>query len=305
MSNRNNIEILRAICFTKEDLVDYKNIDDQFSKDEIEFMIEFKKIYELGLNQLEKFINKLDEDGEKLKPYEITYYTKQLLNGPLSQYAKTLAKDKKYFEAIPDILGNVGNSEITTHNTTLFMGDPDSLGVPVDIYNKSPLFVQNIVTTANKLVEDMFRSSLNASMIMDNTLPIVDKASQQRYDEEKTGEWQQKSHGSYNVKDSFYRVKMKDARSMIFDIVKSVIGEEHFRIFRDRKDYNPFDSEKNNAVSSNYIFEKELNHKDKNKIFEEDIWGDVVDNRDSALNIQKNDKNTKYLLNTVEGQLGN
>ena len=44
---RNKIEILRSILFTKEDLVNYKNIDDQFSKVEIEFMIEFKKIYEL------------------------------------------------------------------------------------------------------------------------------------------------------------------------------------------------------------------------------------------------------------------
>ena len=58
---RNKIEILRSILFTKEDLVNYKNIDDQFSKVEIEFMIEFKKIYELGLNQLEKFINKLEK----------------------------------------------------------------------------------------------------------------------------------------------------------------------------------------------------------------------------------------------------
>lgn len=277
MSNRNNIEILRSICFTKEDLVNYKNIDDQFSKDEIEFMIEFKKIYELGLNQLEKFINKLDVDGVNLKPWEITYYTKQLLNGPLAQYAKQLAKDKKYFVAIPDILGNIGNNEVTTHNTTLFLGDPDSLGVPVDIYNKSPLFIQNMMTSANKLVEDMFRSSLNASIISDNTLPIVDKANQQRYAMEKTGEWQQKAHGNYNVKDSFYRVKMGDIRSMIFDIVKSVIGEEHFRIFRDKKDYNPFDSEKNNAVSTNYIFEKELAYKGKARIFRENIWGDVID----------------------------
>ena len=57
---RNKIEILRSILFTKEDLVNYKNIDDKFSKVEIEFMVEFKKIYELGLNQLEKFINKLE-----------------------------------------------------------------------------------------------------------------------------------------------------------------------------------------------------------------------------------------------------
>lgn len=302
---RNKIEILRSICFTKEDLANYKNIDNEFSELEIEFMVEFKKIYELGLNQLEKFINKLDEEGKDLQPWDIVYYVKQLLNGPLSNYAKELAKNKKYFEAIPDILGNVGNNEITRHNTTLYLDDEYPLGVPVDIYNKSPLFIQNMIVDANKAVETMFRSSLNASVVNDNTMPIIDKNNQSRYSFEQTGEWQQVSHGTINVKDSYYRAKMKDIRSQIFDKVKEVIGEEHFRIFRDKKDYAPFDSEKNNATSSNYVFEKELKEKSNVEIFEEDIYGDVFDKRDSILTIQKPDKNEEYKLHTVDGQLGN
>jgi hypothetical protein len=162
-----------------------------------------------------------------------------------------------------------------------------------------------MIVSANKEVEKMFRSSLNASVVNDNTLPIVDKAPQQRYSLEKTGEWQQKSHGTINVKDSYYRVKMSDIRSQIFDKVKEVIGEEHFRIFRDKKDFNPFDSEKNNATSSNYVFEKEMKEKSNVEIFEEDIFGDVFDNRDTVLKIQKPDKNEEYKLNTVDGQLGN
>jgi hypothetical protein len=302
---RNAIEILRSICFTKEDLANYKNIDDQFSKAEIEFMIEFKKIYELGLNQLEKFINKLDEEGKDLEPWDITYYVKQLLNGPLSTYAKKLAENKKYFTAIPDIFGINGNNEVTRHNTTFYQDDVYPLDIPVDIFNKSPLFIQNMIISANKEVEQMFRSSLNSSVIIDNTLPISDKAQQQRYSLEKTGEWQQKSHGTINVKDSYYRVKMSDVRSQIFDKVKELIGDEHFRIFRDKKDFSPFDSEKNNATASNYVFEKELIEDDKSEIFEEDIFGDVFDNRESVLKIQKPDKNEEYQLYTVDGQLGN
>ena len=170
-----------------------------------------------------------------------------------------------------------------------------------------------MIVSANKEVEKMFRSSLNASVVNDNTLPIIDKAPQQRYSLEKTGEWQQKSHGTINVKDSYYRVKMADIRSQIFDKVKEVpalmtkygIGEEHFRIFQDKKDFSPFDSEKNNATSSNYVFEKELKEGDKDEIFEEDIFGDVFDKRDTILKIQKPDKNEEYKLNTVDGQLGN
>jgi hypothetical protein len=302
---RNKIEILRSICFTKEDLANYKNIDDQFSKAEIEFMIEFKKIYELGLNQLEKFINKLDEEGKDLEPWDITYYVKQILNGPLSTYAKKLAENKKYFTAIPDIFGINGNNEVTRHNTTFYQDDVYPLDIPVDIFNKSPLFIQNMIISANKEVEQMFRSSLNSSVIIDNTLPISDKAQQQRYSLEKTGEWQQKSHGTINVKDSYYRVKMSDVRSQIFDKVKELIGDEHYRIFRDKKIFSPFDSEKNNSTSSNYVFEKELIEDDKSEIFEEDIFGDVFDNRESVLKIQKPDKNEEYQLHTVDGQLGN
>jgi hypothetical protein len=302
---RNAIEILRSICFTKEDLANYKNIDDQFSKAEIEFMIEFKKIYELGLNQLEKFINKLDEEGKDLEPWDITYYVKQILNGPLSTYAKKLAENKKYFTTIPDIFGINGNNEVTRHNTTFYQDDVYPLDIPVDIFNKSPLFIQNMIISANKEVEQMFRSSLNSSVIIDNTLPISDKAQQQRYSLEKTGEWQQKSHGTINVKDSYYRVKMSDVRSQIFDKVKELIGDEHYRIFRDKKIFSPFDSEKNNSTSSNYVFEKELIEDDKSEIFEEDIFGDVFDNRESVLKIQKPDKNEEYQLHTVDGQLGN
>ena len=56
---RNRVEILRAIEFTKDDLDNISNLDDlvSFSDKEKEFMESFKKVYELGLNQLELFIN--------------------------------------------------------------------------------------------------------------------------------------------------------------------------------------------------------------------------------------------------------
>lgn len=300
---RNRIEILRAICFAEEDLANYESYE--FTETEVNFMIEFKKIYELGLNQLEKFINKLDEEGKNLKPWDITYYVKQLLNGPLASYVKEFAKDKKYFKPIPDVLGSIGNNEITQNNTTLYQDDQYSSGISLDIYKKSPKFIQNMVTSANKEVEKMFRSSLKTSIIYDNTLPIIDKSPQQRYTSERKGEWQKKSHGSLNVKDSYYRVKMQDSRSQIFDKVKKGIGEENYRIFEDKKEFSPFDPEKNNATSSNYVFEKELQDGDKTEVFQEDIYGDVVDNRESSLKIQKPDKNKEYKLNTVNGQLGN
>ena len=69
----NKVETLRAICYTASDIETITNLGDSFSELEIDFMVQFKMIYELGLDQLEIFINKLDEEGEDLDTYTIEY----------------------------------------------------------------------------------------------------------------------------------------------------------------------------------------------------------------------------------------
>lgn len=303
---RNKIEILRTLCFSKEDLENIQNLEeDAFTDLEVEFMIEFKKIYELGLGQLQKFIDKLDQDGKELEPWDIRYYTTQLLNGPLEKFVLELTKNKKYFKIIPDILGIVGNNQSSRHNTSLYFDDIYPLDVSVDVFNKSPEFIQNNMVGANKLVDEMFRSSIGASIINDNTLPLVDKSPQLRYEEERSGKWVLRSNASYNVRDAYYRNALIDTRSIIFEKVKEIIGEEHFRIFEDVKTYNPFDIEKNNSISIPYVFEKTFAENSKEKIHNIDIIGDVWDDRDGLLKVDNPEKNREYLLHTVEGQFGN
>jgi hypothetical protein len=301
---RSNIDVLRGLCFSEEDLEQIQNLGDQFTKKEIEFMIEFKKIYELGLKQLEKFINKLDEEGKDLETWDIDYYVRHLLNGPLAAQTLELSKDKKYFITIPDILGIVGNNQSTRHNTTLYTDGFIPLDTPVDVYNKTPEFSQKHIINSNEQVEQMFRSSMRMAVINDNTLPIADKRPQDRYNEEKTGKWVTKSNGSFAVKDSFWRVKLEDVRQKVFDKVKEMIGEEHYRIFEDRKTYPPFDSEKNDSKATAYEIEKIVVEGDKEETFKLDVYGDVYDTRDTILKVENPEKNKEYLLNTVEGQFG-
>lgn len=261
---RNRIEILRAICFSKEDISTYTDLPVDFTEIEIEFMIEFKKVYELGVKQLEKFMKKLDSEGFNLEPYDIQYYVKQLLNGPYSKYVKILGRDKKYFSNTPDSLGVLCNHEVTNANTTLYQDDEYPVNVPSDVYNKAPLMVKNVVDISNKTVEDIFRSSLHSSLIYDNTLPIVDKKSQNRYSDERTGSWQQQAHGSYNVRDSYYRKNMENVREKVVDVVKSDIGDENFRIYGDKKLYSPYDPYANDGKTENYVFNKRLKSKSNN-----------------------------------------
>jgi hypothetical protein len=133
---RNKVETLRSICFTIEDLSNITNLGDVYTPKDIEFMVEFKKIYELGLTQLKKFIDKLDSEGNEIDEYSIQYYVKILLNGPLGSYVRGYSEGKKYFSNIPDCLGQLGNKTRSISNTTIISNDPVSLGSSVDINNK-------------------------------------------------------------------------------------------------------------------------------------------------------------------------
>jgi hypothetical protein len=163
-------------------------------------MIEFKKIYELGTTQLKKFIDKLDEEGKELDTYSIMYYIQVLLNGPLGAYVREYSKDKKYFINSPDIMGMLGNKIVSHQNNTIFEDGNYVLGCAVDTYNKLPPFIQTTISNSIKQTEDVFRSSLRSSAVTDNTLPIVDKANQTRYEEEKLGKWVIKANGNNMVK---------------------------------------------------------------------------------------------------------
>lgn len=269
-------------------------------------MVEFKKIYELGLNQLEKFINKLDEEGKDLDEYTIKYYVSQLQNGPLASYVKTLSEDKNYFIKTPNIMGVNGNKQLVTQNTTVLEGFGKPLGCPVDIYNKLPDFIQNVITTSVDKSETMFRKSITASTTNDNTLPIVDKAPQQRYDEEPEGTWVTKSNGSYLVKDSLMYKTIEDIGQSIFDKVKEFLNDENFRLWADNKTFTPF-SDDNDSKSINTILKKKIQDGGLERVVELDILGSVFDSeerRQSTLKIEDPIKDREYALGTVEGQLG-
>lgn len=302
----NRVEILRAICYTDEDLKTISNLADSFTPKEIEFMVEFKKIYELGLGQLQKFIDKLDEEGKDLDTYTILYYIKVLLNGPLGSYVREFSKDKKYFVNIPDVIGILGNKTKSYQNITIHTDGDYSLGCSVDTFNKLPEFMQETLITSIKQTEDVFRSSLKSSSEVDNTLPIADKNNQLRYDEEKLGKFVLRSNGSYMVKDSYFYLAVNDKSEDIFNSVEQYLGDENFRIWGDMKKYNAFDSEKNTSVSTNSKIIKTFTEGNKEREITLDLMGDEFDSsesRSSILTIENVEKNEEFKLHTNEGQL--
>jgi len=303
---RNSVETLRVICFTREDLENVTNLGDAFSDIEIDFMVEFKKIYELGLGQLAKFIDKLDEEGKDLDVYTIQYYVYLLLNGPLGSHTKELSKDKQYFSSIPNSLGFPGNLQSISANTTSLEGYAYPLGCEVGMYNKLPAFFQKNIKNSTDQTEELFRSSVRSSTLIDNTLPIADKAPQSRYDEEYLGLWVTKSNASYMVKDSYFSAVLNNVSSDIFDGVEEFLGDENFRIYTDRKTFTQF-SDENDSVAINSKQEKKIQDGEGEEIINLDLMGEVFDSverRQSVLKVSNPEKDKEYLLNSVEGQLG-
>jgi hypothetical protein len=307
----NKIETLRTICFTSEDMESIKNLGDAFTDKDIEFMVEFKKIYELGLEQLKKFINKLDEEGEELDTYSILYYVDTLLSGPLSFYVREYSKDKKYFISISDSMGMLGNITLATQNCPIYMDMSYPLGGSIDVLNKVPDFCKKIVKKSIKITEDVFKSSIYSSTFVDNTLPIIDKKNPEKYVKEKTGEWAYYPSATYINKDINYFLATKNASTRIFEKVKEYLGEENFRLYLDLKTYSPFNPEKNQSVSTNSIVEKEfVNPLDdtKKEVIFLDLMGDEFDSeekRERVLKISGPEKEEEFKLHTNEGQLGN
>ena len=304
----NKVETLRAICYTEEDLKNITNLADLFTPKEIEFMVEFKKIYELGLGQLQKFIDKLDSEGKDLDTYTILYYITVLINGPLGVYVREFSKDKKYFINTPDIMGLLGNKTKSGTNITIHADGDYSLGCSVDMFNRLPGFMQDTLITSIKQTENVFRDSLKSSYEIDNTLPIADKNNQLRYNEEKLGKFVLRSNGSYMVKDSYFYLAVSDKSEDIFKKVEDHLGEEDFRIWKDKKLYNAFDSEKNISISTNSKIKKNYYDGDITKELTLDLMGDEFDSeevRSSILEIEGVEKNVKFKLHTNEGQLGN
>jgi hypothetical protein len=307
---RNQIELLRTVLFTKDDLSNVENLGvlANFSDKEIEFMEEFKKVFELGLNQLEKFINKLNDEGSQLDEYSIKYYVSQLLASPLASHAATLGEGKNYFIQTPSCMGSCGNVQFGCSSTSITPNADVPNGTSNDIQNKLPPFLKTLIKNSVSQSEEVFRSGMSGSIFADNTLPLADKNPQGRYNSESSGSWLNTAHGSYCVKDTGTAAVLNASSSNIFNQVSNYLNSENYRIFADNKNYNPFDINSNTSNSKNYeINKKYTNESGATETITCDLFGNVIDSfdqRNKSFKVDGVDKNSEYYLNTNQGQLG-
>ena len=130
------VELLRCLERSKaqfDDLID-TGANEGFSDEDKDFMESFKKIYHMGYEQLEEFIDLIDEKGDDIDIYSVMYYVRQLFNGPMTGKTSELSVDKDYFVRAPDMMGVCGNNN--TANSSIPVFNRTALDAPADIFNK-------------------------------------------------------------------------------------------------------------------------------------------------------------------------
>lgn len=231
----NKVELLRAMLFTVEDFKTIKNLQDfpQFTQDDLDFMIEFKMIYEMGEPQLRKFIQKLEVDGFKIDAYSINYYTSVLLAGPFGNMIRDILGDLNqhtYWKRTPDSIARNSEVSYSAANTTSYTDHPVPAGTDNKILNKLPAFCSRILQLGLSAVEFVFRDSTKSMTMSDNTLPIANKNPQQRYNTEASGKLQQTAHGGYGVKDTNSYNNTLSASEGIQENLGGGLSEEDIRM---------------------------------------------------------------------------
>lgn len=318
------VELLRALLRTKDqfdELID-TGANDNFTEKDKEFMEEFKRIYYSGLEQLEKFINKIDEEGKEISIESIEYYKSLLFNGPLAgntlQLAKPASGTKNFFKDTTDDLGTNGNTAADNNTIPIWSTELVAFNNTVPINNKSTEFINNLISKASKQTAITTRITSEYLYNTDNTKPFIDKRQTERVSLEGEDGFNSEAHGCYCVKDVEFRKVAEEITEDIFDKVEEYLGESDFAVFTFKKLSNYF-GEDNTAKSFNAKIRRKLQFmqrsydeegveeieiKDTN--IETDLIGnqfDSPDRRGFTFKITGN-KDKIFNPNTIEGQLG-
>jgi hypothetical protein len=300
---RNKVEILRALVRIEDDMDrldipkswDVKDVD-------VEFIVEFKKVYEMGITKLKEFLEKLESDGKDLDEFTIKYYMDNLQSGPFGKLLADLTTDSKYFKPASVLLGSVTRTPRTQSNTEPVLNSPQLSPTHPDMFRMMTVPVYDMVVNAEEMVSDVHKRSILSKVGYDNTLNEVDK--NPRYNKIE-GELNDEAHGSYSVTDvSYYKNVSSAIVDDILDIVKSYLGDEAYRLYLDDRIYNPYDEEHNTSTSVVSMGIKVL--KESENYLEYSILRflkDNLDRRSFKLTIETEEENKEYLIHTTDGAL--
>mgnify|MGYP003627121426 FL=1 len=229
-----------------------------------EMMESFKKLFQLGRDNAEKFPDALNDafgEGEDvLDAYSVLYYLSQWRTTPLSNYM-TLPPDdyNRVWAAGPDIMGVNANAAPTNSSTPVFKGV--AADVPDVTLNKCPSILIKLLATGKGSSQGLFSSNIS-SAVTENTLPFIDKRNDQRIEQEPVQGWNKVNpvHGNLMVKDIEKNKIQKAGAQDILSEIENYLGDKPFQLYLFRKFVNYFNYDINNGWSWDDYVVREISY---------------------------------------------
>tara|TARA_R100000995_G_C3472528_1_gene119081 strand:- start:295 stop:1500 length:1206 start_codon:yes stop_codon:yes gene_type:complete len=216
-----------------------------YSESDLDFMENYLKIFELGLDQLEEFIGMLQsaEGLLNLDECSILYYLRQLLNGPFACAAYDISKllsgeSINLLASVNDGIGTLGNAVRGNISTTVYGLEP--FNAALDLYNKLPPYMQDNIQKGTRAATNVFNYNFECSCYNDNTLPFIDKFPKLRVNNEFSQGFTNFAAGNLNLKDIPFFNNLRDISNNIFESIKSALGPAANKLFEFRKFVNTF-----------------------------------------------------------------
>ena len=223
-----------------------------WSESELDFMENFLSIFELGLDQLEKFMGMLSsvEDLLKLDECTILYYLRQIMNGPFACAAEDLATlmsggSLDILGSINDGIGGLGNAVRSNLSNTVYGLEP--VNAALDLYNKLPPYMQENLRESTKAVTNVFQFNME-SAYYDTHKPMINRFPQLRINNEYSQGFTNFASGALMLKDVGFFNKIRNISNQLFSSINSILGPIGSKIFQFRKFVNIFYQEGNQAL---------------------------------------------------------
>lgn len=216
-----------------------------YSESELDFMENYLKVFELGLDQLELFMSMLTsaENLLRLDESSILYYLRQLLNGPFSCAAYDISRllsgqDLNVLASVNDGIGTLGNAVRSNAATTVYGLEP--FNAALDLYNKLPPYMQKNLNEGARTTSNVFNYNFEQNVYNDNTLPFIDKLPVLRVNNEYVSGWTNFASGNLMIKDVPFFNTLRDISNNIFEGIRNALGPAAYKLFEFRKFVNTF-----------------------------------------------------------------
>tara|TARA_R110002051_G_scaffold1763_1_gene9840 strand:- start:94 stop:1440 length:1347 start_codon:yes stop_codon:yes gene_type:complete len=230
-----------------------------FTDKDKELCESFKKVYQLGLNQLRIFVTDLKRDNTQINEQGALYYIRQLYNGPFTNqvaiYAENpyrgLGKEQNCFFPSPDILGCLADTSQQNAGTAIYYGESNDISL--NLTKKTPAFIRRNLYTCQRACANVFNYNAESAVFSDNTLPYIDKRSIERVNTEHLGEYTSSTIavGNLMLKDIKFSKILRGIANAIIGIIEDYLGIDAFRLFEYKRNINFFDPKQNISKTKN------------------------------------------------------